>query len=136
MRAAVPGDSGEISRLLEQLGYQRDSRSIESDLRAGSVGHVVVATVDGRVVGLLAMLIHRQLHQGAEVASIEALVVDEHARSGGIGSALLNAAVERARGGGCALVELHSNQERHAARRFYEQHGFRVTSSYFVLELT
>ena len=82
-----------------------------------------------------AMKIHRQLHWGALVASIESLVVDERDRSGGIGAALVEAAVESARASQCKLVELHSNEHRTQARRFYERQGFEVTGNYFVRQL-
>ena len=135
VRAATPADSTEIARLLAQLGYERDPDAIVGDVRSSAAGEVLVAVVDGRVVGLLSLSIHRQLHHGAPIASIETLVIDHQARSGGVGSALLDSAVQRARDRGCAFVELHSNLERVDARRFYERHGFVVTSNYFVRDL-
>lgn len=136
VRTATLADSSEIARLLEQLGYERDPHTIEDDLHTGAAGEVFVAMADSRVVGLLSMSIYRQLHHGSPVAGIETLVVDREARSAGIGSALVDTAVQRARHAGCALVELHSNLERVDARRFYERHGFVVTSNYFVRALT
>ncbi len=135
MRAAVVGDGSQIVRLLRQLGYDRDIVSVEDDIRSGAAGDVIVAASDDHIAGLLTMKIHRQFHWGALVASIESLVVDERDRSGGIGAALVEAAVECARASQCKLVELHSNQHRTQARRFYEREGFEVTGNYFVRQL-
>jgi ribosomal protein S18 acetylase RimI-like enzyme len=135
VRSADVPDAKALVGLLRQLGYERDVEAVAEDLRARSGGDVIVATTDGDVVGLLSMTVHRQFHWGAPVASIESLVVDENARSAGIGSALLTEAVGRAREARCILVELHSNQSRSEARRFYEREGFTVTSNYFVRTL-
>ena len=36
---------------------------------------------------------------------------------------------------GARIVELHSHSSRAEARRFYERHGFEVTSNYFIKQL-
>jgi PhnO protein len=135
IRAAAAPDSDAIVRLLGQLGYDRDQQSVESDLATGDGGDVIVAVDGDRVVGMLALKIQRQFHWGASVASIESLVVDESARSGGVGSALVDLAVQRAQTAHCLLIEVHSNRDRTRARRFYEREGFTVTSNYFVRAL-
>jgi GNAT superfamily N-acetyltransferase len=53
-------------------------------------------------------------------------VAAEH-RSAGIGTALLEAAVQRARQAGCYRVQLTSNVLRTDAHRFYQRHGFEPT---------
>jgi GNAT superfamily N-acetyltransferase len=135
VRTAEVGDSGQIVRLLRQLGYDRDIVAVEDDIRSGAAGDVIVAATEDDIVGVLTMKIHRQFHLGAVVASIESLVVDQGERSRGIGAALVEAAVETARGSQCRLVELHSNHHRTQARRFYEREGFEITSNYFVRQL-
>jgi ribosomal protein S18 acetylase RimI-like enzyme len=135
IRRAQGSDSEAIVRLMAQLGYELDRGSVEDDISTGSGGEVLVAVVDGETVGVLAMNVHRQVHWGANVASIESLVVDASARSAGVGAALIDAGVQRAQEANCILVELHSNHERLRARRFYEREGFTVTSNYFVRRL-
>ena len=136
VRVAEVDDSEAIAGLLRQLGYERESNSVASDLIAGSAGEVIVALLDDRPIGFLTLSIRRQLHRGTAVASIDSLVVDEKARSSGIGAALVDAAVQRATDAECVLVELHSNRERTQARQFYERMGFHVTGNYFVRPLT
>ena len=135
IRDAQERDLARVAELLGQLGYEPGSDALASDLATGAAGDIFVASDDSEVVGMLALRIHRQIHWGATIASIDALIVDERARSGGIGAALVAHAVDRARSAGAILVELHSNGARADARRFYEREGFAVTSNYFVRHL-
>jgi PhnO protein len=135
VRPAEISDSQAAARLLLQLGYDRTATAVEQDLRSGAAGVVYVAVAGERVIGLLAMSVHRQFHWGAPVASVEALIVDRAIRSRGVGAMLLDSAVTRARREGCLLIELHSNRRRRRAHQFYKRHGFDLTSAYFVKHL-
>lgn len=88
---------------------------------------------DPRVLGFINMRIEGQLHHAADIAEIMELVVDETARSGGIGGALFARACEAARDAGCEQIELTSNARRHDAHRFYENHGMTRTHVKFVM---
>ena len=57
-------------------------------------------------------------------AWIEDVVVDEAGRGQGVGEALTNAMVERARELGCRTVDLTSRPSREAANRLYQRAGF------------
>ena len=57
-------------------------------------------------------------------AIIEDVVVDAAARGRGVGEALTNAAVARARAEGCRTVDLTSRPSREAANRLYQRLGF------------
>ncbi|KAL1406889.1 hypothetical protein Q8F55_006301 [Vanrija albida] len=61
---------------------------------------------------------------GAWRAQIEAVRVAPHLRGGGVGAALFQYAIERARARGVALVQLTTDLQRPDARRFYERLGF------------
>jgi GNAT superfamily N-acetyltransferase len=135
VRPAEAGDSADVARLLLQLGYDRTADSVQDDLKTGAAGLVYVAVAGGRVCGLLAMSVRQQFHWGAPTAAIDALVVDRANRSGGIGAALLDAAIAEAAQEGCILIELHSNRRRRRAHQFYKRHGFEGTSAYFVKPL-
>ena len=70
-------------------------------------------------------------HYGAEVvehltdaAGIRMLVVDEHARGRGVGRALTEACIERARASGLAEVVLHTTKPMRVAHEMYERMGF------------
>jgi ribosomal protein S18 acetylase RimI-like enzyme len=62
-------------------------------------------------------------------ARIEDVVVDEAARGQGVGTALVDAAVERARAAGARTVDLTSRRARVAANRLYEELGFQRRDS-------
>jgi ribosomal protein S18 acetylase RimI-like enzyme len=53
--------------------------------------------------------------------------VDAATRSSGLGKALVEHAIERARERGCHLVQLTTDKTRPGAKRFYEALGFVAT---------
>lgn len=132
-RPASCSDADEIVRLLGQLGYELSAHEVREQL--GTDPEVLVAPGTGQLVGVLAYHTRRPLHRSGRVTSIDAFVVDEHYRSRGVGAVLLETLVQVARASGAELVDLHSNRSRTDARRFYERHGFELTSNYFVRRL-
>lgn len=60
----------------------------------------------------------------AEDCHLEDLFVEAAARRSGLGSALVAAALDRARERGCRRVELDVNEENAAALALYARHGF------------
>ena len=128
-RPARPEERTEVARLLAQLGYDVDPAAVDTAILDGE--GVLVAELDGEVVGLLTYDSRRQLHRNGTVTTIDALVVDETRRSAGIGAALIDRLVGLAREEGSESIELHSHLSRTAARRFYERAGFELTSNSF-----
>jgi ribosomal protein S18 acetylase RimI-like enzyme len=95
----------------------------------------VARNAGGRIVGALT-LAHFRLPTGIR-AWIEDVVVDQTERGGGIGSALVEAAIETARHVGARTVDLTSRPDREAANRLYRRLGFvrRETNVYrYVLD--
>lgn len=66
---------------------------------------------------------------GAPDCGLEDLFVSEEARGSGLGRAMLEKAIERARERGCRRMELDTNEENKPARALYERHGFSSRSS-------
>ncbi len=88
-------------------------------------GAVLVAEVDGEVVGVGQLITFRHLqHAGGRCAEVESLHVDARLRSQGIGGALLDEMERRASELGCYRIQLTSNLRRPDAHRFYEAHGY------------
>ena len=77
---------------------------------------------DGTIVGM-ATLVTFRIPTGMR-AWIEDVVVDQAAGRQGIGRALTEAMVDRARERRCVTVDLTSRPSREAARRLYERAGF------------
>ena len=76
----------------------------------------------GPIVGLLTLALFR-IPTGMR-GWIEDVVVDGAVRGRGVGSALVRAALERARGAGCRTVDLTSRPSREEANRLYVRLGF------------
>lgn len=55
---------------------------------------------------------------------LEDLFVEEHTRGAGLGAALVEAAMARARERGCRRIELDTNEENTAALALYHRFGF------------
>ena len=95
------------------------------EMSGSSSSAVLVAEVDGRVVGMCQLFWFRHIQErGGLSAEIESMHVDESMRGRGIGTVLLDAAVSRAAQLGCYRVQLTSNRSRVDAHRFYERNGF------------
>jgi L-amino acid N-acyltransferase YncA len=87
--------------------------------------HLVVAEQDGRVVATLQLTVQPGLsRRGATRSIVEGVRVASSARGSGLGTQLLEWAVEESRRLGCTLVQLTSDATRLDAHRFYEQLGF------------
>jgi ribosomal protein S18 acetylase RimI-like enzyme len=95
-------------------------------------GHaVLVAELEGSVVGFVTLSPTHHWSGEAE-ASIGELVVSQRAQGRGIGSALVEAAMARARALGCARISVSTGAANARARDLYRRLGFEdedVTSS-------
>jgi GNAT superfamily N-acetyltransferase len=135
-RAARTEDLPELVRMLadDHLGARREA--VATPLAAGYAeafaameadpnNQLVVATLDGAVVGMLQLTFIPSLsYQGRWRALIEGVRVSSRVRSAGIGGALMQWAIERARRRGCGMVQLTTDRTREDALRFYERLGF------------
>lgn len=84
-----------------------------------------VAEIDRQIVGSFALLIMDNLgHLGAPSALVEDVVVDPALHSRGIGQAMMQFAVARAKEKRCYKLALSSNAKRERAHAFYESLGF------------
>jgi GNAT superfamily N-acetyltransferase len=88
--------------------------------------HLIVAEVDGRIVGSADLMIVPNLsHRGTPWAVMENVIVDESMRRKGIASAIVEYLVNLARESGCYKIGLSSSKKRPAAHRMYESLGFK-----------
>ncbi len=95
-----------------------------------------VAELDGVVVGTFqTTLITSMTARGATNLTIEAVQTRADLRGSGIGAAMIEFAVARAREAGARLVQLSSNNKREAAHRFYRHLGFEQSHAGFKMKL-
>ncbi|MFH8726277.1 GNAT family N-acetyltransferase [Streptomyces termitum] len=89
---------------------------------------LVVAERDGKVVGTLQLTIVPGLsRRGATRSIIEGVRIHSEERGSGLGTLLVEWAVEESRRLECTLVQLTSDATRTDAHRFYERLGFEAS---------
>ncbi|CAL9519302.1 MULTISPECIES: GNAT family N-acetyltransferase [Streptomyces] len=145
IRAATADDLPAIVAMLadDPLGAQRESpddltpyRTALARLAADPNQHLVVAVREGRVIGTLQLTIIPGLsHRGATRALIEAVRIHADERGSGLGSKLIEWAIDTSRQLGCRMVQLTSDKTRTDAHRFYERLGFTASHEGFKLRL-
>jgi GNAT superfamily N-acetyltransferase len=74
-------------------------------------------------------------HRGMRRGQIEGVRVAAGERGSGVGTAMLEWAVEECSKRGCGLVQLTTDERRADAHRFYEALGFRPTHRGYKLPL-
>lgn len=96
----------------------------------------MVAVRAGRVVGTLQLTIIPGLsRRGSTRSIIEGVRVHTDERGSGLGTRLIEWAIDSSRAQGCQLVQLTSDVTRTDAHRFYERLGFEATHVGFKLPL-
>ena len=136
-RTAIETDLPTIVRLLadDELGAQRERSETPLPLayREGFAammrqpGNEIVLAVksDGMILGCIQLTIIAGISRlGMLRAQVEGVRVAAAARGQGVGEAMINEAIHRARSSGCGLVQLTTDANRTDARRFYERLGF------------
>ncbi len=135
LRPAAAQDEPALVELLRQLGYPGAGDFIEGrmkQLAAHADAVVQVAEAESVVLGFIALHFMPQLALPRDFCRVSYLCVDERARGLGLGAKLLAFAEEQARLRECGLVELHSNERRVDAHRFYRREGYVESPKYFV----
>ncbi|MFJ4368647.1 GNAT family N-acetyltransferase [Streptomyces chartreusis] len=98
--------------------------------------HLVVAVREGRVIGTLQLTVIPGLsRRGATRSIIEAVRIHADERGSGLGTRLIEWAIDESRRQNCQLVQLTSDKSRTDAHRFYERLGFAASHAGFKLEL-
>ncbi|NGN68769.1 GNAT family N-acetyltransferase [Streptomyces sp. A7024] len=145
IRPATRDDIADIVAMLahDPIAAQRESPddlgvydAAFDRLAADPNQHLVVAVRDGRTVGTLQLTVIPGLSRKGAVRSIvEAVRIHHSERGSGLGSELMEWAVEESRRLGCVLVQLTSDARREDAHRFYERLGFEASHVGFKKQL-
>jgi len=139
VRPAEPGDAEALVRLAEAVSAEPGGWLITTDGEWRSVGEerrylkavrryphaavfVAERSADGRLIGRLSLA--RDTHPASSHVADLGLMVAAEARRRGVGWALLEAAVEWARGAGIRKLELHVFPWNEPAILLYEKFGF------------
>ncbi|MCG7523176.1 GNAT family N-acetyltransferase [Streptomyces sp. OfavH-34-F] len=145
IRRATADDLAAIVALLadDPLGAQRESpddlapyRTALRRLTNDPHQHLMVAVRQERVVGTLQLTVIPGLsRRGSTRSVIEGVRVHADERGSGLGTRLIQWAVDESRRQGCQLVQLTSDTTRTDAHRFYERLGFVASHVGFKLAL-
>ena len=145
IRPATEDDIGAIVNLLadDPLGSKRETTddlapyiAAYARIAADPGQHLVVAERAGRIVGTLQLTVIPGLsRRGATRSIIEGVRVASTERGSGLGTTLLEWAVQQSRRLGVDLVQLTSDATRTDAHRFYERLGFVQSHVGFKLNL-
>lgn len=108
---------GEVAGLtLDQL--QRDTSGAHPWVR------VLVAEVDGALVGYAGMVPEAKFHDGRRAMNVHHLFVEEHWRSKGVGRQLLDACQTAAKAEGCENITIGTAPQNIKAQEMYRAYGF------------
>ncbi|WP_030665956.1 GNAT family N-acetyltransferase [Streptomyces cellulosae] len=145
IRPATAEDVPQIVAMLadDPLGAQRESPddltpylAALDRLTSDPHQHLVVAVRENRVVGTLQLTVIPGLsRRGSTRSIIEGVRIHADERGSGLGTILIQWAVEESRRQGCQLVQLTSDNARADAHRFYERLGFAPSHVGFKLQL-
>lgn len=142
VRAATEQDIPRILELYEELTGERhdltrhETEPIFAEIKAMTGHELLVAEEDGEVVGTMVLIIVPNFSHGAlPWAIVENMVVDPAHRRRGVGRALMDYALARAREAGCYKLQLMSNTKRREAHWFYSRLGFKKSAYGFRMYL-
>jgi ribosomal protein S18 acetylase RimI-like enzyme len=131
VRHATQDDAPVAVNLMAQLAehsHDEVDHGVEDRFRAmlELPQYAIFVAEDDRedVVGLLTISQRWTLWHAGPCALIEELVVGEGARGQGVGRALIEAALDWAKGQGCSEVEVSTDQDNTDAQAFYRRLGF------------
>lgn len=134
--ALRPVRHGELPELLDMLRrfYVEDRipldeprvrRGLEQLLADAALGAVLFAEAKGERVGYLVLGWCFSIEQGGRHVLVDELYLEPAARGRGLGSTLLAAACDWARGQGAEVARLEVNRHNPRAKALYLRHGFR-----------
>ena len=123
-----------VARLIAEFGEWWGKNPVGADeiqesverIMAGDDGEYLLGAVgdSAQPAGVCQVRFRWSVWKSAEDCWLEDLYVQEDARGSGLGRALVEAAVERARERGCKRIELDVNEDNAPALALYEACGF------------
>jgi ribosomal protein S18 acetylase RimI-like enzyme len=115
----------DIRSLTKQIGdnYKELTNQDMKDMLDSSTNHLIVARHGNQVVGMVTLLIYRIPY--VKKAYLDDLIVDAEFRGHGLGSKLLEKALEIAKEKDAAYIDFTSRPRRVAGNTLYEKLGFK-----------
>jgi GNAT superfamily N-acetyltransferase len=145
-RRATANDLPAIVHLLadDELGSQRELdihplpdsyRQTFQKIKDDPNHELIVAELSGQVIGTFHLMFLPSLsYQGGLRAQVESVRVERAHQNRGIGSQMMEHAIDRAKERGAHIMQLTTHTSRQDAHRFYEKLGFK--GSHLGMKLT
>ncbi len=112
----------------QEIDFQPDmeaqSRGLARIIGNPETGLILVAREDSQALGMVNLLWTVSTALGERVALLEDMVVAPEARGTGVGSQILQQAIQYAKDHGCKRITLLTDRANTEAQRFYQKHGF------------
>jgi ribosomal protein S18 acetylase RimI-like enzyme len=102
----------------------KQAAALQQIIAQPHTGHILVWRPGNEIVGMVSLLYSVSTACGGKAAWLEDMVVHPAQRGKGVGSKLLQAAIELAQQQGCLRITLLTDHSNNAAIRFYQRHGF------------
>lgn len=134
---ATKDDLPQLTELLAQLfslehefivDANKQQQGLIEILANPGLGTVFVSKENDHVVAMLTVLYSISTALGGRVATFEDMIVAEPYRAKGVGSAIINHALEYVKNIGCLRVSLLTDADNEQAHRFYQQQGFDLST--------
>ncbi len=125
----IPAMSALLGILFSQEAeFQPDEnaqyRGLVSIINQPELGVIIVARKGGEVLGMVSLLYTISTALGSRVAILEDMVVSPNARGSGVGTKLLQYAIQFARLKGCQRITLLTDADNTSAHSLYQKQGF------------
>jgi N-acetylglutamate synthase-like GNAT family acetyltransferase len=127
IRRARRGDAEAIRNLVKELGYPQgsDSQTVAWVISHPEIEIFVASDSHDKPVGMVTLSYRPQLRLSGRIGTVDELVVNEAWRKKGIGRALLQTVIERARALSMKRLEIVSHVGRlEVVKDFYASSGF------------
>lgn len=135
IRKAKLDDTNSIAVLLEQLGYPCSMDFLKEKLQK-IINHsdevLVVSEENNLVIAVMSIHFIPQLALAGDFARISYFSVFDSVRSQGIGRQMEEYCTQIARERNCDRIEVHCNERRSEAHRFYFRQGYEEAPKYLV----
>ncbi len=140
MMQITPANTLDIPALCELLGilfsqeadfqpdHETQSRGLAQIISNPEVGVLLVARQNEQVLGMVNLLYTVSTALGGRVAILEDMVVLPGFRNSGLGSRLLEQAIQTAGLNGCKRITLLTDKVNESAQHFYQRHGFTASA--------
>ncbi|WP_188208067.1 GNAT family N-acetyltransferase [Alkalibacillus aidingensis] len=140
IRPATSDDMVKLAYLIGELGYPTTEEEMKhrmEKINSSPEYKTLVKEKDGKLVGMIGMILGYHYENNDNYVRIVALVVDSDYRNQGIGEQLMDEAEKWAKQNEATKLVLNSGnrRERHTAHRFYIRRGFEAKATGFYKRL-